>query len=119
MATLLSPTQHAAYRASERIIERSWCTPELLRVDAELLLDNNPQDTVAAEKLLKKSLEIARQQQAIAWELRSATVLARLWMSAGRTSDAKALLSSAREGVFEGHGTADVSAADRILRALA
>jgi predicted ATPase/DNA-binding winged helix-turn-helix (wHTH) protein len=119
MATLLCPIQQAAYGASERIIERSWCTPELLRVDAELILESNPNDTLAAEKLLQKSLEIARQQQAVAWELRSATVLARVWMSGGRDNEAKALLSSVRERIAEGQGTSDVSVADKVLQTLA
>ena len=55
-----------------------WCTPELLRISGKLLLRPGKEDRARAEALLLRSLEVARQQGALSWELRSATSLAEL-----------------------------------------
>ena len=61
-----------------------WNTPELLRVDAELLLWHAaPGAVAAAEAKLLRALEIAREQSALSWELRAAMSLARLWRRHG------------------------------------
>src|SRR5262249_58519408 len=71
-----------------------WNTPELLRVDAELLLwHNTPGADAAAEAKLLRGVEIARDQMALSWELRVAMSLTSLWRRRGRTAAAQDLLS--------------------------
>ena len=74
-------------------------------VDAEAL----------AESAFLESLHLSREQQALAWELRSASSLARLWQSQGRKAEAEAMLLPVYERFREGEKTADVVAARSIL----
>src|SRR5262249_41097079 len=55
----------------------SWHLAELLRFKGELLLQQAPNDP-AGEQHLHRAVELARQQQTLAWELRSAISLANL-----------------------------------------
>ncbi|MCF5076292.1 AAA family ATPase [Pseudomonas syringae] len=80
-----------------------WCTPELLRVRAESLADSH-----AAEALLLEALGLAHQQGALAWELRCAASLARLWQTQGRVEAARDLLSSIYGRFTEGFDTQDL-----------
>ncbi len=80
-----------------------WCAPEILRVRAEGLPDAR-----AAEALLLEALGLAHQQGALAWELRCATSLARLWQKQGRVQAAYDLLSSIYGRFTEGFGTQDL-----------
>jgi hypothetical protein len=61
-----------------------WCTPELLRISGKRLLQPGREDRAAAEELLLRSLDTARQQGALSWELRSAMSLAELWRGQNR-----------------------------------
>ena len=86
-----------------------WNTPELLRVDAELLLWHNaPGAGMTAEAKLLRALEIARQQTALSWELRVAMSLAPLWQRHRRTTAAHDLLSATYAKFTEGFGTSDL-----------
>jgi len=86
-----------------------WDTPEVLRVDAELLLWHDaPGAVTAAEAKLLRALEIARRQLALSWELRIATSLARLWRRHGRAAEARDLLAAAYGKFTEGFGTSDL-----------
>jgi predicted ATPase/DNA-binding winged helix-turn-helix (wHTH) protein len=96
-----------------------WSLPEVLRVDAELLLWHAaPSAPNAAETKLLRSLDVARRQSALSWELRSATSLARLWGRAGRTTEGRDLLAAICDRFSEGFGTADVIAARQLLALL-
>jgi predicted ATPase/DNA-binding winged helix-turn-helix (wHTH) protein len=100
--------------------EPFWSAPEMLRVDAELLLWHDaPGAAQAAEAKLLRSLALARQQSALAWELRSATSLARLWHKGGRTGEARDLLAATYARFTEGFATSDLAEARRLLAALA
>ena len=80
-----------------------WNTPELLRVDAELLLWHAaPGAVAAAEAKLLRALEIARVQSALSWELRAAMSLARLWRRHGRAAEARDLLAATYGKVHRG-----------------
>src|SRR6266581_3951753 len=69
--------------------ERGWLAPELLRIKGELLLLQRPTGTTeAAEDVFRQALDIARQQEALSWELRAATSLARLLRNQRRPADA-------------------------------
>ena len=91
-----------------------WCAPEILRAHAENGLRGAPQRADDAEAKLTRSLDIARSQNALSWELRSATSLARLWREQGRRQPAHQLLSGVYQRFDEGHATADLTAA-RVL----
>jgi predicted ATPase len=96
-----------------------WNTPELLRVDAELLLWHNaPGADTAAEAKLLRALEIAREQTALSWELRVAVSLAPLWQRHGRTTAAHDLLSATYAKFTEGFGTSDLIRAQGLMKDL-
>ncbi len=93
-----------------------WSLPEILRVNAELLLwQDGPDAAPAAEQQLLRSLEVARQQSTLSWELRAATSLARLWHRGGRVAAARDLLAATSDRFTEGFGTADVVTARRLI----
>jgi hypothetical protein len=85
-----------------------WCAPELLRVKAETLLKEDHANAAIAEELLQRSLATARQQGALAWELRTATSLARLWHEQRCTREAHDLLASVHARFTEGFETTDL-----------
>jgi predicted ATPase len=96
-----------------------WNTPELLRVNAELLLWHNaPGADVAAEAKLLRALEIAREQTALSWELRVAMSLVPLWQRHGRTAAAHDLLSGRCAKFTEGFGTSDLIRARGLMEDL-
>jgi len=92
-----------------------WCASEILRADAEMGLRRAPGATATAEAAFMRSLEIARGQGALSWELRSATSLARLWRGQGRREDARRLLSDVYGRFDEGLATADLVAARALV----
>jgi predicted ATPase/DNA-binding winged helix-turn-helix (wHTH) protein len=94
--------------------EDRWCVAELLRIKGDLLTwEGAP--TSAAEACFTRSLEWARQQGALSWELRSATSLARLWRDQERQAEARALLAPVYGRLTEGLATADPLEAKRLL----
>jgi hypothetical protein len=96
-----------------------WNTPELLRVDAELLLWHNaPGAGTAAETKLLRGLKIAREQTALSWELRIAMSLASLWQRHRRTTAAHDLLSATYAKFTEGFGTSDLIRARGLIKEL-
>jgi predicted ATPase len=92
--------------------------PELLRVKGGLLLSIPQPSFDGAEMCLMHSLELSRDQGARAWELRTATDLAKLWASQGRADDARALLQPVFEQFVEGLDTLDLKNAERLLMTL-
>jgi predicted ATPase/DNA-binding winged helix-turn-helix (wHTH) protein len=89
--------------------------PDLLRTRAEVILAGPQPDLAAAEASLLRSLECARQQSALGWELRTAIQLAHLWGQQGRVLDAHEALASAYRQFTEGFETADLKAAAHLL----
>lgn len=89
--------------------------PDLLRTRAEVILAGPQPDLAAAEALLLRSLECARQQSALGWELRIAIQLARLRGQQGRVLDAHEALASVYRQFTEGFETADLKAAAHLL----
>ena len=96
-----------------------WCAAEILRVNAAVLLKNGALDAAAAETQFRRSLDIARRQAALSWELRAATSLARLWRDQNRIRDAHDLLALVHGRFTEGFETADLVAARVLLNQLA
>jgi predicted ATPase len=107
-----------ALAQSEKSEER-WILPELLRVKGELLLLHSaPTVAAVAEDHFQQSLEWARRQGALTWELRSTTSLARLWRRQGKTTQARRQLATVYRHFTEGFDTADLVAAKALLDSL-
>ena len=112
-------TIEEALEMSERD-EELWCRPELLRIKGELLQSQG--GTIAdqtAEQHFLQSIDWARRQGALSWELRGATSLARLQCDQGRSADALALLQPVYDQFTEGFDAADLKSAKALLDALA
>jgi predicted ATPase/DNA-binding winged helix-turn-helix (wHTH) protein len=93
-----------------------WCAPEILRAHAESMLRQGvggPSAPGAA--IYAKSLALARSQGALAWELRTATSLGRLWRDQDRMGEVRQLVSATYERFTEGLETADLRAAKHLL----
>jgi class 3 adenylate cyclase/predicted ATPase len=70
------------------------------------------------EELFRRSMELARQQSALAWELRSAVSLARLWRDAGKREQAAELLVPVTAQFAEGFRTPDLKDAWNLMEEL-
>src|SRR5262249_46023004 len=93
--------------------DSGWCQAELLRVRAlRALAEGRERD---GEGLLRQSLDRARVDGALSWELRTTTSLARLRLGQERAADAIAMLRSILERFTEGRCTADVREAQALL----
>jgi predicted ATPase len=73
----------------------------------------------AAEDNYLASLDVARQQQAKSWELRTSTSLARLWQSQGKRKEAINLLKPVYDWFTEGFDTKDLIEAKALIHELA
>ena len=96
-----------------------WCGPEILRIEGEAILKRTRLDVATAEARFRTSLDFARKQGALSWELRAATSLAGLWRRQGRGGEAHALLAPIYTRFTEGFGTADLIKARSLLEKLA
>jgi len=96
--------------------ETGWLTPELLRLKGELLLlQSAPAAVETAEDLFRQALDESRRQDALSWQLRAATSLARLLRDQGRWAEAIACLRPIYDRFTEGFGTADLVVAKQLL----
>lgn len=94
-----------------------WSAPELIRLRGESRVLHG--DLGGGEADMLDALHLARQHGALAWELRGAMSLARLWKGGQRRGEAKAILEGVLERLPEGHGTADPVEARALLEELA
>ena len=92
--------------------------PDLLRARAEIFLAGPQPDVAEAERTLIRSLEWAREQFALGWELRTAIRLARLLAQNGRAEEARDLLAGIYARFTEGFETADLKIARHLLDGL-
>jgi tetratricopeptide (TPR) repeat protein len=92
--------------------EERWCVPELLRVKGELL---EADDVDAAIEAYHQALQVAQQQNALAWELRVAINLAELKTRRGQEEEGLRFLASVHDRFSEGFGTADLLKARALL----
>jgi predicted ATPase len=81
------------------------------------LLANNKVEEAQAS--LEAALRVAREQQARAYELRTATCLAQLWGEQGRRTEARDLLSPIYSWFTEGVDAPDLRDAKALLDELA
>jgi len=104
-------TINQALASAERGGERYYY-PEPLCIKGELLLqDATGRPVSATEDCFRAELDVARQQGALFWELRSALSHARLRVTEGRHNDAKAILAPIYDQFKEGFEKADLRAA--------
>jgi predicted ATPase len=92
-----------------------WCEPELYRLKGALLLQQASDNQAEAESCFHHALDIARNQQAKSFELRTATSLARLWQSQGKREEARQVLAEVYNWFTEGFDTADLKDAKALL----
>jgi predicted ATPase/DNA-binding winged helix-turn-helix (wHTH) protein len=92
---------------------------ELLRIKAQILAAMPQHGREAAMDCLIEALAIAREQSALAWELRSATDLARLLSVSGQRDQARRTLSPVYDCFTEGFDTTDLRSARQLLEDLA
>jgi predicted ATPase len=112
----LVPAEAVARAESGRA---GWSAAEILRVAGEVILREAAQEPVeVAEATFRRSLEVARRQNALSWELRTATSLARLWRNQRRICAAIELLTAVRDRFGEGFQTRDCLRADALLQEL-
>ena len=93
-----------------------WWEAEIHRLKGVLLLSQG--NATQSESCFKRSIRIARQQQASSLELRAATSLARLWSDQGRRVKARDLLAPVYGWFTEGFDTPDLKDARALLDAL-
>jgi hypothetical protein len=99
--------------------DERWYVAELLRIKGELMVaGGNPTEAASIERLFLESLDVARGQGALFWELRTAISLARLWRNNGRRAEAGSLLRPIHARLTEGDATADSRAAQALLEEL-
>ena len=92
---------------------------ELHRLRAQVLLDKGDGAEEQAEALFRRSLEIARGQEAKSLELRTAMSYARLLEKREQRDEARNLLAPIYYGFTEGQGTQDLKDAKALLAELA
>jgi predicted ATPase/DNA-binding winged helix-turn-helix (wHTH) protein len=96
-----------------------WYVPELLRIKGGVLLRQAAaQSAQAAEDCFNQAGEMAREQEALFWELRIALSLARLRVSQGRHGEAKQILAPVYGRFVDGYETTDLRAARIMLDTL-
>src|SRR5262249_54143360 len=96
-----------------------WYVAELQRIKGEIALrEDSSNAATTAESFFLQSLDSARRQGALSWELRAATSLARLRHSQGRLADARNQLAPVYARFAEGFETSDVKAARELLSGL-
>jgi len=106
-----------ALMRSERDDER-WYLAEFLRIKGELLhLEDTPKAIQEAEEHFRRSLECARKQGALSWELRTAISLARWHQVRGESGEGREALAAVFSRFKEGFQTADLKTARALLEA--
>jgi predicted ATPase len=107
-----------ALAAADRGGER-WFVAELLRGKGEVLLHGaGVRSLSAAERCFSAALEVAREQDALSWELRGALSFARLRIRQDRQDDARQLLAPVYNRFTEGFATPDLRSASAMLQSL-
>ncbi|MEA3149180.1 MAG: hypothetical protein QOD56_119, partial [Gammaproteobacteria bacterium] len=116
LGTDVVPAEALARVESGRV---GWNAAEILRLSGEQIRkDRGPEAARSAEAAYSRSLDIARRQGALSWQLRTATSLARLWRDQNRTREARELLAGLHGRFTEGFQTADYARAGALLQEL-
>jgi predicted ATPase/DNA-binding winged helix-turn-helix (wHTH) protein len=97
----------------------SYHLPEMWRLKGHFLLSRDSSNAAEAEECFLRSLDLARRQGALSWELRAATAMARLRVGLGRVEEAREELASTFGRFAQGKETVDLRAAAGLLDELA
>ncbi|WP_425928259.1 ATP-binding protein [Pseudomonas sp. NyZ201] len=119
LATLVPGRVDSALLQRAQSGDAGWASAALLCAYAAQLPEGVAQARQQAENLLLKALGLARKQRALAWELRSATALAGLWLEDGRPQPARQLLAAVHGRFQEGFATAELRRARQLMERLA
>ncbi|WP_456617630.1 ATP-binding protein [Bradyrhizobium sp. P5_C12] len=92
--------------------------PDMLRARAEVLMRKSNPDLSQAEQSFVQSLELARRQGALGYQLHAAIGLATLWQRQGRRREAQDMLASIYGRFTEGFNTPRLTAARELLAKL-
>jgi len=103
------PVPEARRRVEAGVV--GWCAPEVLRADAVSGLRTRRLSADEAEAGLLRSLELARAQGALSWELRTASSLVDLWAPRGRGAEARDRLAAVLDRFTQGRQTRDLAEA--------
>jgi len=106
-----------AHEVAERTGER-WWEPEIWRLEAELLLIDNPGNVAAAEACFRNSLDLSARSGARSLELRAAIGEFRMGLarSPSQLEDARRKLRRVSDGFPPDADTADLEQAQILLR---
>jgi predicted ATPase len=104
-------------QALERCVakEELWCMAELLRLKGSILVAAGSASLVAAEDQFRQSLDWARRQGALSWELRAAISLGELQRLQGRIPEARVSIAEVYDRFAEGFATADLRSARALI----
>jgi predicted ATPase/DNA-binding winged helix-turn-helix (wHTH) protein len=94
---------------------QQWYVPELLRIQGEVLLQQDAERVLIAESRLDQAATMAREQGALFWELRIGLSLCRLNMARGRSDEGRRQLASLYARFTEGSETSDLVLARQLL----
>ncbi|PWW04529.1 putative ATPase [Hoeflea marina] len=89
--------------------------PEILRIKGNMFRFQDPADPDRAEACYRRSIELARQGEALSWELRSAMSLVKLRRMHGGDNEAENMLSSTYDRFQEGFSTGDLVRARALI----
>jgi predicted ATPase len=92
-----------------------WASAEVSRAMASKRLSQRSPDINDTEAQYLTSRDLARNQGALAWELRITTSLAQLWRGQGRHDAAQEALAAICSRFPQTAGTADLGAARSLL----
>jgi predicted ATPase len=108
-------------RALERVerLGEEWIRSELLQLKGRITFQRGQSgDAEGAERLLRQSIAVARDQAILSSELRAATDLAWIWRQQKRLSEAHDLLAPVYDRFTEGFATTDLRTAKALLDSL-
>jgi predicted ATPase len=89
--------------------------PELLRLKGIILSSRRSPDPDSGEEYLLEALQLAGRQSALAWQLRTASDTARLWLAKKRSMDAHNVLAPVYGRFTEGFQRPDLIEARGLL----
>ncbi|MBP2558106.1 putative ATPase/DNA-binding winged helix-turn-helix (wHTH) protein [Neorhizobium galegae] len=89
--------------------------PEILRIKGNMIRFQEPANPDKAVECYQRSIELARQGEALSWELRSATSLVKLMRLHGGDNEAEDMLASAYNRFQEGFSTGDLVRARTLI----
>jgi tetratricopeptide (TPR) repeat protein len=111
-AEALATVDRGIQRAKAK--EERWCIAELMRIKSEIL-QQGEEDHRAAGLLLQTSLDWARRQGALSWELRVANSMVRLHRGKPTAAQARNTLADVYAKFQEGFATEDLRTARSLL----